>query len=220
MIKICFVTLHTYSLFNRSTQYVFGGSEVRSRLFGLGLSECHNYDVSFVVLNHGRLGIEQYNRIKVYRHSYYKTGARTWVENIKKYVSIFASWLHINDFYINPTKISIYQEINADIYCTFGVHDFSAEIAKYCKKYNKKFVLFSGSDADFSKEVPRLDNPVKEKKEGEEKNSRYMSFLDIDNMFGIYVSDENGVPILRETSVNFTGNFNDWSSTAVFWFRK
>jgi hypothetical protein len=43
-------------------------------------------------------------------------------------------------------------------------------------------------DADFSTKVPRLDKP---KKQGVEvKNSRYYDYLDIDNMYGLYVSDE------------------------------
>jgi hypothetical protein len=43
-------------------------------------------------------------------------------------------------------------------------------------------------DADFSTKVPRLDKP---KNQGVEvKNSRYYDYLDIDNMYGLYVSDE------------------------------
>lgn len=47
------------------------------------------------------------------------------------------------------------------------------------------------NNADFAKSVPRLDNPVTLKKNENVRRARYMDYLDIDNMFGIYVSDEN-----------------------------
>jgi hypothetical protein len=44
-------------------------------------------------------------------------------------------------------------------------------------------------EADFTVEVPRLDKPKVTAKEV--KSSRYYDFLDIDNMYGIFVSDKN-----------------------------
>ena len=43
-------------------------------------------------------------------------------------------------------------------------------------------------NADFSTKVPRLDKPNLQSREM--KNSRYYDYLDIDNMYGLYVSDE------------------------------
>lgn len=43
--------------------------------------------------------------------------------------------------------------------------------------------------ADFSTNVPRLDKPKIEKKKASK--SRYYDYLDIDNMYGLYVSDES-----------------------------
>ena len=73
MAKICFVCLYAYSLFNRSTRYEFGGSEVRCWLFATRLSKFSEYDISVIVLDHKQPQVEQYGHIKVYRHSYYKS---------------------------------------------------------------------------------------------------------------------------------------------------
>jgi glycosyltransferase involved in cell wall biosynthesis len=60
--------------------------------------------------------------------------------------------LRIGDYDIGFEKIRIYQEIDADIYCTFGVGNMTAEIAAFCKRYAKLLVLFTGSGSDFSDE--------------------------------------------------------------------
>lgn len=131
--------------------------------------------------------------------------------------------------YLNITEYSNFQNISSLVlahasdafYVSKDQYDIE-DIKKVPKKYlnapyeipvGKKITvkgrnaLFGfakyGSDADFSKEVPRLDNPVKEKKEGEERNSRYMSFLDIDNMFGIYVSD-------KKAEISYSSDKTEW----------
>ena len=48
-----------------------------------------------------------------------------------------------------------------------------------------------GMNADFAKRVPRLDKPKVAKAKTEKRNSRYVDFLDIDNMYGLYVSDSD-----------------------------
>src|SRR5205823_406262 len=45
-------------------------------------------------------------------------------------------------------RVDIYNKIDADVYCVFGVNQFVAEVAAFCKRYGKKFVLFLGSDID------------------------------------------------------------------------
>lgn len=51
--KLCFVTLYSYSLFNKDTQYYFGGAEVRSSLIGKGLAHKPDHEVTFIVNDHG-----------------------------------------------------------------------------------------------------------------------------------------------------------------------
>jgi glycosyltransferase involved in cell wall biosynthesis len=69
--RVAFVNLYSYSLFNPATRYVFGGSEVRCWLLGNGLSELPDFDVSFVVFDHGQ-GRERYGRVTLHPHSFYR----------------------------------------------------------------------------------------------------------------------------------------------------
>lgn len=71
-IKICFVVPYAYPLFEPSVQHIFGGSEVRAWMLGRGLSQFQEYEVSFILLDHGQLEVEERERVKLYRHSYYK----------------------------------------------------------------------------------------------------------------------------------------------------
>lgn len=71
MKKICFVELYSYSLFNQETKYLFGGAEVRAYTLGTALAKKPEFDVSFVVFNHGQPSKEIYNSVNVFAHSYY-----------------------------------------------------------------------------------------------------------------------------------------------------
>jgi len=189
--KICFVSLYVYPLFNPSMSSPFGGSEVRSWLLGVGLSRLPEHEVCFVVFDHGQKEAEQFGQVKVYRHSYYKsqTGGSPSSLDLSKYLERsprfpfvrfkgmgwamlvglpialiyrlgaqcirpiragFCGWLKVGDYEIEPRKTRIYEEIDADIYCGFGVSTLTVEIAAFCKRAAKKFVLFAGSDVDFS----------------------------------------------------------------------
>ena len=45
--------------------------------------------------------------------------------------------------------ISIYDEIDADIYIVPGNSEFSTEVAFYCKQHEKRYVFLAGSDIDY-----------------------------------------------------------------------
>jgi hypothetical protein len=196
---------------------------VRAVLFGVGLSKLPEYDISFVVFDHQQPKVEEYGRVKVYRHSYYKSydavqrdvaltaslsshtridessGIGSWndapahVRRCQEAVSA-----HIRKAYhglglfvrktplivpldllrtlvrrslginvrtsitangsdsvatgdcevIQPDTSVVYKEIDADIYCVFGVSSFVSEVAEFCKIFGKKLILFVGSDID------------------------------------------------------------------------
>jgi len=147
-IAICFVMLHSYSLFKPKTNYVFGGSEVRGYLFGRGLSKLPDYEVSFVVIDHGQDKIEMVDGIKVYAHSHYKSAflKKLWGWLTRK--ALYRLLPHSSNQLLE--KCRVYEQVDADIYCTIGVHNLAAEIAEFCWAKDKKFLLFSGSDLDFS----------------------------------------------------------------------
>jgi glycosyltransferase involved in cell wall biosynthesis len=192
--KVCFVSLYSYPLFNPSTNYLFGGSEIRAFFFGKALADLPEYEVSFIVFDHKQPEVERYGNVKVFRHSYYKDhsvspqevlgdvqGATSELnelgssllhdepimtikrsvyncigflsEHLKRaFGSVRKGHLTIGDYRIEPKKIQVYKEVDADIYCVFGVSNFSAEVAAFCKAFDKVFVLFLGSGSDDSED--------------------------------------------------------------------
>lgn len=70
-VKVCFVSLYSYALFNVKSNLVFGGSEVRAAQFGKALAADPRFEVSFIVHNHDNRTMEQIGNIKVWRHSYW-----------------------------------------------------------------------------------------------------------------------------------------------------
>lgn len=164
-LKICFVVPYAYSLFNKETSYVFGGSEVRAWLLSTGLARLANFEVSFVVLNHGQKFKEYYEGVTVYADAYFglvsentqpqvrKRGKRiiNIIQRIKS--KLFPSpCIHIDSYSIPEEKFRTYSLIDADLYCTFGVANFSAELIAFTKKYDKKSLLFIGSGGDIKAE--------------------------------------------------------------------
>lgn len=70
-IKVCFVSLYSYSLFNTHSKLVFGGSEVRAALFGKEIAKNPRFDISFVVRDHDGLKNERIGNITAWRHPGY-----------------------------------------------------------------------------------------------------------------------------------------------------
>ena len=142
--RICFVALYAYPLFNPAIGDIFGGAEVRAWLFGVGLSIFHDNKVSFIVLNHGQPWVEDYGLIKVYRHSHYSTSCSTHGRLMRRVQNLLYGLKHplllplrVDHHSISPTEWIIYEKVDADLYCTFGVSDFSAELAAFCKRHKK-----------------------------------------------------------------------------------
>ena len=71
-LRICFVSLYAYSLFNRSTSFQFGGAEVRTSLFATGLASLPNHKVDVVVFNHRQPPKESFGSVTIHAHSFYK----------------------------------------------------------------------------------------------------------------------------------------------------
>lgn len=197
--KICFVALHAYPLFNPKVNHSFGGAEFRSWTLANSLSKLPGYQVSFVVLDHQQPRSETFDNLVVYAHSHYRD-RQGWMNKIRQEVkdvieisgtvpfvtakkneglykllsppflfklgciSLYHIWYlllrrvqRINQLAFYPyllpgDKTRIYRDINADIYCSFGVHELSSEIAADCRRHKKKFVLFASSDHDFSEQ--------------------------------------------------------------------
>lgn len=178
-IRVCFVGLWTYSVFNQSTQYRFGGAEVRSSLLSKGLAQDNQFDIMYLVNNDGQPSEEIFHNVKVIPHS--RNAYPRWYKRIraalreKKQVSVekriklalyrmySITFKTLLDYLIHP-KLKVYNhtilynrfqrylEVDADVYITITVSDIAAEIAAFCNQYNKKFILIIGVDPDLSED--------------------------------------------------------------------
>lgn len=145
--KICFVGLYSYSLFNPRTDFVFGGSEVRTWLLSTGLAADSQNDVSFIVYDHGQHPIEIHQNVKVYAHSFYKLFIPVPALNM---LDSYWQVARIGDEVISEERLAIYKRVNADIYIMTGVNNLSAEVSAFCQRERRKMVIMLGSDIDLS----------------------------------------------------------------------
>ena len=65
--KICFVSIFAYPLFNPKCKETFGGSEVQLYQTAYKLSSLKNYFVDFLTGDFGQKKTEKYRKIKVYK---------------------------------------------------------------------------------------------------------------------------------------------------------
>lgn len=162
-LKVCFVSPYSYSLFNQSTSYIFGGSEVRAWLFSRGLARRPDFDVSFIVFDHGQPEGEVWDGIRMLKQDAYRTFEETERRAGKRSIEWQAVWkaivqylrgktVRIGERRVDTRKHQVYKGADADVFVAFGVHNMSAELIAYAHAAGKRVVLFSGSDIDFSEE--------------------------------------------------------------------
>jgi len=154
-LSICFVSLYAYSLLNRATNYVFGGSEVRAWLFGQSLAHLDDYDVSFVVYDHGQGQVEVFDGLKVFPHSYYK-GSEVGRAGLSGFIGrgrerMEHSFLKQG---LRARKERVYRQVGAEVYCSVGLTRVSAEVAQFCADEDRRFVFFFGHDVELSPDWP------------------------------------------------------------------
>ncbi len=66
--KVCFVAPYSYSLFDPSQHYPFGGIEVQAHLLATGLARRNGYDVSFVVFDHDQPSPRNFSGVRVLKY--------------------------------------------------------------------------------------------------------------------------------------------------------
>lgn len=174
--KLCIVSPWNYPLFNPENQSHFGGWEVRVALIAKELAKRKKFGVSLVVGDHGQPHIETREGVTIYSW----IGREIWGIPLpvnqpgkgKKNIWVRAlNWLNrslwgtsqpysqprlksgrVGQYLIEAKSISIYDEVDADIYMMPGNSQFSGELAFYCRQRGKKYVFLAGSDIDFNSE--------------------------------------------------------------------
>ena len=130
-IKVAFVSIFSYPLFNPRCDLTFGGAEVQISLISKELAKDDDFDVSVVVADTGQKEIEVYDNVSVYRS--YKRG-RNMGNLLKAPVRLYKTL----------------KKVNPDIVVcrAAGVEVGIASI--YAKMDRKKFVYSIASNGDIS----------------------------------------------------------------------
>ncbi len=150
-VRICFVSLQAYPLFNASTDHLFGGSEVRAWLLGRGLARRGGWEVSFVTLDHGQPKREDFGGVKVFRHSFYQGPPhrrRSLGGLLRRVLDRLDREVGLGP--VKRMKTRVYEEVGAEVYGAFGTSWITVEVARYASEKNRRFVFFLGHDLDLS----------------------------------------------------------------------
>ena len=117
-IRVCFVSLRAYPLFNPQVEAVFGGAEVDLYLLATELAKDTTFDVRFVTADYGQSPTETIEQVK-----------------------LFKSLAVDRNLFLNGRKLwRALRQADAQIYmsetCSLG----TALHAYFCKKHDRKFV--------------------------------------------------------------------------------
>jgi glycosyltransferase involved in cell wall biosynthesis len=170
---VCIITPYCYPLFNPTVQTPFGGSEVRIALIAKELARRGAFRVSLVVGDHGMPHIEQRDGVTLYSlvdrpiwgiptpKNLSSSATPSLLTRVSRLVCAQFDALNakyskssplegqVGPYVITPEMITIYDEVNADIYVVPGNSQFSTEVAFYTKLRGKKYVFLAGSDFDY-----------------------------------------------------------------------
>lgn len=117
-IRVCFVTLRAYPLFNSSVNAVFGGAEVDLYLLATELARDARFKVSFIVGDYGQPRIEQRDNVTLIKS------------------------LNVNrSYFLYAGKIwNALRRADADIYVQEACSLLTTTIALFCKLHHRRFI--------------------------------------------------------------------------------
>jgi glycosyltransferase involved in cell wall biosynthesis len=156
--RIAIVRLAAGGLFDTTDGTVFGGAEVRAWTFAQGLAQDPFTEVQFIV--HGkesrqpeiRAGV-RIRRVEIRRRS----EDRRWGWELLWQIphDTWTSWSRSLRARRNsiPTPLPVFQQLNADVIATFGLHDPSASVIQSARSSGKRSVLFLTSDRDTERAI-------------------------------------------------------------------
>jgi glycosyltransferase involved in cell wall biosynthesis len=122
-VRVCFVSLSAYPLFNPEVRAVFGGAEVDLYLLATELAADCRFSVRFVVGDYGQPAIEQ-----------------------RQNVTLFKSLDVRGNYFLNVGKVwNALRHANADIYVQEACSLLTTTIALFCKRYHRRFIYRTAS---------------------------------------------------------------------------
>lgn len=122
-IRVCFIVLRAYPLFNPDIKAVFGGAEVDLYLLATELAKDSRFDVRFVVGDYGQPAIEK-----------------------RENVTLFKSLDVRSNYFLNAGKVwNALRQADADIYIQEASSLLTAAIALFCKHHHRRFIYRTAS---------------------------------------------------------------------------
>ncbi len=122
-IRICFVILNAYPLFNPEAKGVIGGAEVDSYYIATELAKDPNYRVSCIVADYGQVPVEVRESVTLIRALDF---------NSRRVAATLALWKAL-------------RKADAKIYVRKLSSAVTAEVAFFCKRYGRSFVYRTAS---------------------------------------------------------------------------
>ncbi|MGB2807984.1 MAG: glycosyltransferase family 4 protein [Sedimentisphaerales bacterium] len=125
-IRICFVILNAYPLFNPDVKDVIGGAEVDSYYIATELAKDQNYQVSCIVADYGQEPIEVREGVTLIRSSDFST---------KRISATFRLWQAL-------------RRADAQIYVRKLSSAVTTEVAFFCKRFGRRFIYRTASSVE------------------------------------------------------------------------
>jgi glycosyltransferase involved in cell wall biosynthesis len=134
VVRACFVTPGVVPLLLEKEGTVYGGSELRAWRFARGLADI-GFDVSIIGFEEELVPTELLGPVSIVT----PPTTKAWLAGLRRILGTGGAaqsvpWL----------------AADADVYVAFGVAEYNAALAEWCKKAGRPLILFAGSDADFS----------------------------------------------------------------------
>ncbi|WP_448208556.1 glycosyltransferase family 4 protein [Azospirillum sp. sgz302134] len=149
--KVCFAVPGAYPLLAGQAPTVYGGSERRALILMQGLARGHGIDVSLVAFDPAAPRRGCIDGITVLRDTARAPAGRfrfpgrlcwLWSAPMIEVVSDHPP--------LRAQESAVWERADADVYVTFGVGDYAAGLAAWCKARRRRMLLAAGSDSDFS----------------------------------------------------------------------
>ena len=130
--KVCFISLKAYPLFDSSVRAMHGGAEVQMSILAKHLSKYKQFEVSVITAK-------------------YKKSKKKKVGNVSIWPSFSFELFTLFKIYI---FFKVFNKVNADIYIQRTLSFYSFFLAAYCKFKKKKLIYMVAHDNDLNgKEV-------------------------------------------------------------------
>ncbi|MEW6108619.1 MAG: glycosyltransferase family 4 protein [Nitrospirota bacterium] len=130
-IKICFISLFAYPLFNPEVSAEFGGAELQLYYLATELAKDPQFEIIFITGDFGQPGSEIRAGVKIYK-LFSSSKTLRYIRTILEYIRL---WL-------------LLKEIDADVYIQRAAGIITGLIALFCRLDKKKFIYMTAHDND------------------------------------------------------------------------